>query len=87
MAEIKLSKRYKFAGDIFPLLIEIGFDEETAESFLNKIPDADVVEVCRCKDCEYANENRECGNMIGCTLHRDLRKENDFCNYGTRKKP
>lgn len=42
MAEIKLKKRYKYAGDIMPKLLDIGFDLETASDFLNNIPDADV---------------------------------------------
>lgn len=42
--EIKLRKRYKFAGDIYPKLVEIGFDDETAQRFLNSIEDADVEE-------------------------------------------
>lgn len=42
MAEIKLQKRYKYAGDIMPKLLDIGFDLETANDFLNSIPDADV---------------------------------------------
>ena len=45
MAEIKLKKRYKYAGDVLPKLIDIGFDIETATDFLNNIKDADVVEV------------------------------------------
>ena len=43
MTEIKLNKRYKYAGDIMPKLLEIGFDLETAQDFLNSIKDADVV--------------------------------------------
>lgn len=42
MAEIRLKKRYKYAGDIMPKLLDIGFDLETASDFLNDIPDADV---------------------------------------------
>lgn len=42
MAEIKLQKRYKYAGDIMPKLLDIGFDLDTASNFLNDIPDADV---------------------------------------------
>ena len=45
MDEIVLSKRYKYAGDIYPELIAIGFDDETAQAFLNNIKDADVEEV------------------------------------------
>ena len=42
MPEIKLEKRYKYAGDIMPKLLEIGFDLETACDFLNSIKDAYV---------------------------------------------
>ena len=45
MPELKLNKRYKYAGDIMPKLLDIGFDLETATDFLNGIEDADVVEV------------------------------------------
>lgn len=42
--EIKLQKRYKYAGDIYPELIKLGFDKESAEDFLNGIKDAKVEE-------------------------------------------
>ena len=45
MHEIKLQKRYKFAGDIFKILVEkCGYPVEAATSLLNEIPDAEVVE-------------------------------------------
>ena len=53
MAEIKLNKRYKYAGDIFRKLIGIGFDIKTATDFLNEVADADVAPVVRCKDCKH----------------------------------
>ena len=53
MAEIKLKKKYKYAGDIFRKLIDIGFDIETATAFLNEVADADIVPVVRCKDCKH----------------------------------
>ena len=42
------------------------------------------VEVVRCKDCAYANENKAF-DMYDCRLYRDLRKGTDFCNDGKRK--
>lgn len=45
MAEIKLSKRIKYASDVYNRLIEGGFDEENAILFLEGIPDANVVPV------------------------------------------
>ena len=91
MAEIKLNKRYKYAGDIFPKLIDIGFDIETATDFLNNIKDADVVEVVRCKDCKRCYEKctkrnnqlmRFCMRIDGNEYQVNA---NDFCSYGTPK--
>ena len=91
MAEIKLNKRYKYAGDIFPKLIDIGFDIETATDFLNNIKDAEVVEVVRCKDCKRCYEKRTklnnqlmrfCMRMDGNEYQVNA---NDFCSYGTPK--
>ena len=91
MAEIKLKKRYKYAGDIFPKLIDIGFDIETATDFLNKIKDADVVEVVRCKDCKRCYEKRTKRNnqLMRFCMRMDGNEyqvnANDFCSYGTPK--
>ena len=91
MAEIKLNKRYKYAGDIFPKLIDIGFDIETATDFLNNIKDADVVEVVRCKDCKRCYEKRTKRNnqLMRFCMRMDGNEyqvnANDFCSYGTPK--
>lgn len=45
MSEIKLSKRIKYASDVYNMLIEGGFDEENAILFLEGIPDANVASV------------------------------------------
>ena len=43
--EIKLQKRYKYAGDILEALIEkAGFPLDVAGKFLNSIKDAEVIE-------------------------------------------
>ena len=91
MDEIKLNKRYKYAGDIFPKLIDIGFDIETATDFLNNIKDADVVEVVRCKDCKRCYEKRTKRNnqLMRFCMRMDGNEyqvnANDFCSYGTPK--
>lgn len=89
MAEIKLNKRYKYAGDIFPKLIDIGFDIETATSFLNDIKDADVEEVVRCKDCVYSKKDKYHKVTVVCNrfktgefTHR--MQPMNFCSYGER---
>ena len=77
MAEIKLNKRYKYAGDIFRKLIDIGFDIETATAFLNEVADADVVPVVRCKNCKHWN-NGDCYRI-------ELTRPDDYCSYGERR--
>ena len=57
MAEIKLKKKYKYAGDIFQKLIDIGFDIETATVFLNEVADADVEEHKDCKKCIHLDKH------------------------------
>lgn len=91
MAEIKLNNRYKYAGDIFPKLIDIGFDIETATDFLNNIKDADVAEVVRCKNCKRCYEKRTKRNnqLMRFCIRMDGNEyqvnANDFCSYGAQK--
>ena len=40
MAEIKLTRRVKYAGDIVDELIKAGWDFDTAVLFVNNLPDA-----------------------------------------------
>lgn len=85
MPEIKLSKRYKYAGDIFPKLIDLGFDLQTAQDLLNSIEDADVVVVVRCKNCKHSYFVKSCSKYEcrkGCGT---LKYANDFCSYGERE--
>ena len=86
MAEIKLNKRYKYAGDIFRKLIDIGFDIETATAFLNEVADADVVPVVRCKDCEhYKKINHDDISQNTCEITTKRQQPYDYCSYGERK--
>ena len=80
MDEIKLNKRCKYAGDIFPKLIDIGFDIEMATDFLNNIKDADVVEVVRCENCAFYDiEDYNC-REFDCNMPCD-----GYCSKGTPK--
>lgn len=56
---IKLQKRYKYAGDIYPELIKLGFDKESAEDFLNGIKDANVEERVYGEWIETSDENKK----------------------------
>ena len=83
MAEIKLNKRYKYAGDIFRKLIDIGFDIKTATVFLNEVADADVVPVVRCNDCKhlmFSDCYGECSRG-----YMGIVSPDDYCSYGERK--
>ena len=63
--EIKLQKRYKYAGDIYPELIKLGFDKESAEGFLNGIKDANVEE--RVYGEWVFDDHDECGKHYKCS--------------------
>ena len=85
MAEIKLKKKYKYAGDIFRKLIDIGFDIETATVFLNEVADADVVPVVRCKDCEhYKKINYDDISQNTCEITTKRQQPYDYCSLGAR---
>ena len=91
MAEIKLNKRYKYAGDIFQKLIGIRVNVEAATEFLNEVEDADVVEVVRCKDCKHATfyncKNDACYKEIICEYEIGTDDENFYCIYGEVRTP
>lgn len=50
---------------------------------LKNVPTADVVEVVRCKDCQYWTGK----DYDGCCIKNGLatRYANDYCSYGERK--
>ena len=51
--------------------------------FVNTIPTADVVEVVRCKNCQFAYwEN---GEPIWCNNFLYAINGNEFCSYGERR--
>lgn len=59
---------------------------------IKSAPVADVVEVVRCRDCEYAEADYGCGGDImnpfqyRCTYEGDSWNRPDhFCSYGKRK--
>ena len=88
MAEIKLNKRYKYAGDIVKALLNrLQWTLEDVTEFMNSIEDADVVEVVRCENCQFVHINKD-----SCTYHCKRRgffseevMPTDFCSYGERK--
>ena len=83
MAKIKLNKRYKYAGDIFRKLIDIGFDIETATAFLNEVADADVEENNDCEKCIHFGKHATeypCSHCRNC--YTDKFQPNDTYSPG-----
>ncbi len=67
---------------------KFGMLDEDIREFINKFPSADVVEVVRCKNCEYRTS--ECEPEHGrtqhyCTKNKISVKRDFFCGYGKRK--
>ena len=56
--------------------------EECAHGFKDV---ENFTEVVRCKDCVHAGKDIM-SDLYGCSFYRDMRKGDDFCNYGTRGK-
>ena len=50
-----------------------------AADMIENLPSADAVEVVRCKDCVFHNEDGLCDVWDDCT------GKEDFCSYGERK--
>ena len=82
----------KFMGELNDAQIE--FDENykglgKAKAMLSVQPTADVVEVVRCKDCEWYREVQgyeyKGRKAMCCLMHNGLRYETDYCNYGVRR--
>lgn len=59
------------------------------EGIIAGLPDADVVEVVRCKDCKKWNEETgfcdEHSQFYEHGMYWDIFAEEDFCSYGERE--
>ena len=51
---------------------------------IEKIPAADVVEVCRCRDCKWT-DNVFKNKVIWCDHDERWVEEDNFCKYGSRR--
>ena len=61
-------------------------DDEWANKWLTPlqdIPSADVVEVVRCKDCEYWDDHERC-DFWSSIMSPHYPEKNDYCSYGER---
>ena len=74
--EIKLKKRFKYAGDVYAELIKNAFTPSYASELIDKVPDADVAPVVHGKWCvseyEYLNCS-VCGEQMytGCNSTKE----------------
>ena len=68
------------------ILDEYEYEGKTIREWVNYIVNNDVVEVCRCKDCEYYEEAKvnELGFLICRASGMEITDE-DFCSYGERR--
>lgn len=55
------------------------------ETFLGRASSADVVEVVRCKDCKYWDDNQWCRAGESGEDCPDYCEPDDYCSYGERK--
>ena len=57
-----------------------------AKSFIDDAPTVDAVEVVRCKDCKYWQDNNDGYPHEECRWgNGETPGANDFCSYGERK--
>ena len=57
-----------------------------AKSFIDDAPTVDAVEVVRCKDCKYWQDNNDGYPHEECRWgNGETPDANDFCSYGERK--
>ena len=56
---------------------------DVAERCMDDIPSADVVEVVRCKDCEYWDDHERC-DFWSSIMTPHYPGKNDYCSYGER---
>ena len=78
MAKRRLIDLDKIKPIDFPSIEMDGID---VVRYLNTLPTVDAVEVVRCKDCKYQNEDGDCD------IHDEwfTRKPESFCCYGEMK--
>jgi len=66
---------------------EDGMSECVLQKRIDELPTADVVEVVRCKDCRYWQDNQEghYPNELCPWDKNETPDEDDYCSFGERK--
>lgn len=68
--------------DVNELMKLIPSEEMVSKLAVANAPTIDAIEVVRCKDCKYYDD--ECPYPV-CNYHEDNVKETDFCSRGERR--
>lgn len=57
------------------------------QGVIDRVPEADVVDVVRCKDCVYAKQVKPFDDIFKCTYLKPNTRmfDIDYCRYGKRK--
>ena len=86
--------RYVFDTDVIKVLTEY-YHQRTEtqrralEDAVSRVPDADVVEVVRCKDCKWYDISSPYGTVIPdayhCKVNDRFYDSEHFCGYGERR--
>lgn len=73
-------------NDEEPIIKELD-DFDLTQIKLCLMPSADVVEVIRCKDCEFYDFERTAGlkNHGYCEVYKGYKKADGFCDIGERR--
>lgn len=81
-----MTKKYVEAEKVRDYMMRYGFraPDMTVTEFIEDFPAADVVEVVRCAQCKYRNEDDGFCYGRGCPYQ--LVADDGFCNKGERKK-
>lgn len=64
---------------------KFGMLDEDIRGFIKEQPAADVVQVVRCKECEYYNREAMSPGTGWCECLERGEFDNHFCSYGERK--
>lgn len=78
--------RYIDADKIPYVISENGCLDDFAYRYdINEVPTADVVEVCRCKDCKYFEMDDDGFTYCVASIGLDSKMAVDYCSYGERR--
>ena len=83
---VDMDKVYETARKYHKDFAESIADLTSLREVLEDTPTADVVEVVRCKDCKYYQDNNNWYPHNECKWHQDETPDaDDFCSCGERK--